>query len=100
MRRRAILGAIVGSGLLAITVFGQNPFREYAPWEGNPMPLPKDYNVPAEWTFARLMYPTTRHQFDWQSEYRRGFDWREGFTNWTIDYPRSDRHLALALRRL
>ena len=27
-------------------------------------------------------------------------DWREGYTNWTIDYPRSDRHLAAALRRL
>jgi hypothetical protein len=100
MRSRAILGAVVVSGLLAFTVFGQNPFREYPPWEPHRLTLPKDYNVPAEWTFARLMYPTTRYQFDWQSEYRRGFDWREGFTNWTIDYPRSDRHLALALRRL
>ena len=100
MRRRAILGGIVGSGVLALTMWGQNPFREYPSWEPHNMTLPKDYNIPAEWTFARLMYPTTHYQFDWQSEYRRGFDWREGFTNWTIDYPRSDRHLALALRRL
>jgi hypothetical protein len=46
------------------------------------------------------MYPTTHLQMDWQSEYRRGFDWRLGNTNWSIDYPRSDRHLALAVRRL
>jgi hypothetical protein len=100
MRRRAILGGIVGSGLLALTLWGQNPFREYPPWEPHNLVLPRDYNIPAEWTFARLMYPTTHYQFDWQSEYRRGFDWREGFTNWTIDYPRSDRHLAMAVRRL
>jgi hypothetical protein len=28
------------------------------------------------------------------------YDWHQGMTNWTIDYPRSDRHLALAIRRL
>jgi hypothetical protein len=100
MRRRAIIGGVLLSGLLAFTVFGQNPFREYPQWEQHNLELPRDYLVPAEWTFARLMFPTTHYQFDWQSEYRRGFDWREGFTNWTIDYPRSDRHLALALRRL
>ena len=86
----------MGSGLLALTLWAQNPFREYPSWEPHNMTLPKDYNIPAEWTFARLMYPTTHYQFDWQSEYRRGFDWREGNTNWTIDYPRSDRHLAAA----
>jgi hypothetical protein len=100
MTRRAVAGGAAGVCLLAFSLFGQNPFREYPAWEYNTFPLPKDYNVAAEWTFARLMYPTTRHRFDWQSEYRRGFDWREGFTNWTIDYPRSDRHLATALRRL
>ena len=46
------------------------------------------------------MYPTTGIDLDWQARYRRGFDWREGNTNWTIDYPRSDRHLASAVRRL
>ena len=76
------------------------PFREYPAWEYNNFPLPKDYQVPGEWTFARLMYPTTRYRIDWQSEFKRGYDWHEGNTNWTIDYPRSDRHLALAMRRL
>jgi hypothetical protein len=89
-----------GAGLLAFTLFAQNPFREYPAWEYYAEPRPADWQVPAEWTFARLMYPTTHHQFDWQSEWRRGWDWHEGNTNWTIDYPRSDRHLAMALRRL
>ena len=32
--------------------------------------------------------------------YGAGSDWREGGTSWTQDYPRADRHFALALRRL
>jgi len=86
--------------MMVCALFAQKPFHEYPAWENYELPAPPDYKVPAEWTFARLMYPTTRHQFDWQSEFRRGFDWREGFTNWTIDYPRSDRHLSIALKRL
>src|SRR4051795_3116066 len=100
MRSRAIIAGLSGLGLLAFTVFAQKPFREYPAWEHYEEPLPRDYQTPAEWTFARLMYPTTHHQIDWQSERKRGFDWREGNTNWTIDYPRSDRHLATAVRRL
>jgi hypothetical protein len=90
----------MGCGLVVCTLFAQNPFRQFPAWEYYDFPLPPDYQVPGEWTFARLMYPTTHLRFDWQSEYRRGFDWREGNTNWTIDYPRSDRHLAMAIRRL
>ena len=56
--------------------------------------------MPGEWTFARLMYPTRHLIFDWQSNLKHDFDWHDGNTNWTIDYPRSDRHLALAIRRL
>jgi hypothetical protein len=100
MRRRAIFAGVAGTGLLAITLFAQNPFREYPAWEHYDEPRPADWQMPGEWTFARLMYPTTSHRFDWQSEWKRGWDWREGNTNWTIDYPRSDRHLAMAVRRL
>jgi hypothetical protein len=82
------------------TLWAQDPFREYPAWEYNNFPLPPDYKVPGEWTFARLMYPTTPLNIDWQAEKKRGYDWHEGNTNWTIDYPRSDRHLALAIRRL
>jgi hypothetical protein len=91
---------IVGACVLACTLFAQKPFKEYPAWEYNNFPLPADYQTPGEWTFARLMYPTTHLHIDWQSEQRRGFDWHLGNTNWTIDYPRSDRHLALAIRRL
>jgi hypothetical protein len=100
MRRGRFLALAAGSVVLVCTLFAQKPFREYPAWEYNNFPIPPDYQVPGEWTFARLMYPTTHFRIDWQSEYRRGFDWREGNTNWTIDYPRSDRHLSAALRRL
>ncbi len=100
MRRGQFLALAVGCGIVVCTVFAQKPFREYPAWEYYDFPIPPDYQVPGEWTFARLMYPTTHFRIDWQSEYKRGFDWREGNTNWTIDYPRSDRHLSAALRRL
>ena len=100
MHRGYVLAVAVGCGLVVCTVCAQRPFREFPAWEYNNFPLPKDYLVPGEWTFARLMYPTTRRRIDWQSEFKRGYDWHEGNTNWTIDYPRSDRHLALAIRRL
>ena len=94
-----MLGAALGGLALAWSLFAlQDPFREYPAWEYNTYPLPPDWREPGEWTFARLMYPTSHIQIDWQ--FRPYFDWREGRTNWTIDYPRSDRHLAAAMRRL
>jgi outer membrane biogenesis lipoprotein LolB len=105
MPRGIILPCIAGAVLLACTLLAQKPFREYPGWEysrenGNGIAIPPDYKVPGEWTFARMMYPSTHHRIDWQSEFKRGYDWHEGNTNWTIDYPRSDRHLAQAIRRL
>ena len=76
----------------------QKPFREYPGWEYDQFPLPEDWQKPAEWTFARLMYPTYHVPFD--RFFRPFADWRQGGTNWTIDYPRSDRHLSAAVRRL
>ena len=38
------------------------------------------------------MYPSCRVQIDWQ--FRPYLDWRVGGTNWSIDYPRSDRRLT------
>src|ERR1035437_1799438 len=43
------------------------------------------------------MYHTFHIPIDWQF---RGLDWTHGNTNSTIDSPRSDRHLAAAVRRL
>jgi hypothetical protein len=64
------------------------PFKEYRAAEYNDFPLPPDYQNKTEWTRARLHYSSTR--------YRRG----GGDLNWTIDYPRSDRHLLEGVRRL
>ena len=62
-------------------------FREYQGWEYENFPVPPDFNVPSEWVFARFMY--------------RAIDSRYGRrNNWTTDYPRSDRHLSAAVRRL
>lgn len=62
-------------------------FREYPAWEYNNFPIPPDYQAPGEWVFARFMY-------------RAVPSWRGRLNNWTIDYPRSDRHLSAAVRRL
>jgi hypothetical protein len=65
------------------------PWRQYRGWEydENDVLLPPDYRTPAEWVFARFMY-------------RAVPTWRGRGNNWTIDYPRSDRHLSAAVRRL
>ena len=63
-------------------------FREYPAWEYNDYPIPPDYQVPGEWVFARFMYRAVPSY------------WGMRGINWTIDYPRSDRHLSAAVRRL
>ncbi len=62
-------------------------FREYHGWEYSNFPIPDDYAVPSEWVFARFMYRAVPM-------------WGARRNNWTIDYPRSDRHLSAAVRRL
>jgi len=95
--RRA--GAVIATSLLALTVVyaTQKPWREYPGVEYTKFPLPADYREPTEWAFARLMYPPV-------GRYYGGFEfmgsWKEGASNWTMDYPRSDRHLTTAIRRL
>jgi hypothetical protein len=63
-------------------------------------PLPPDYMNPAEWTFARLMYPTC-HSYQMRGCRRgEGDSWKLGMANWTIDFPAADRHVAQMVRRL
>jgi hypothetical protein len=88
--------------VLAGTVFGalyaQHLFREYPSVEGyERMPLPHDWQKPAEWTFARLMYPPG--PLDGYYPRFQG-DWRLGLSLWTQDFPKADRTLAAAVRRL
>ena len=74
---------------------GSSPFREYPGVEYENFPLPPDYQEKTEWVFARLMYPALPSY-----GFRGNPDWKHGNANWTIDYPRSDRHLSEAIRRL
>jgi hypothetical protein len=77
----------------------QLPWRDY-PGQDN-IALPADYQVPAEWAFARLMYPPYPGNIDGRR--RGGFgagDWKHGRSSWTTDYDAADRHVSVALRRL
>ena len=77
------------------------PWREYPGVEYNDFPIPPDYQEKTEWAFARLMYPPAvgvHGRYGWGRRMAR--DWREGRSSWTTDYPRSDRHFSLAIRRL
>src|SRR6266849_6085231 len=90
MRWRAAFW-LVGAAFALFSTWGvlraQRPFKEYPGAEYENFPLPPDWNEQTEWTRARLRYPAIR----------RGY---RGDTNWTIDYPRSDRHLLQGVRRL
>lgn len=89
-------GAIVGA--LAAVALAQQRFREYPSVEyGSHLSLPNDWDRPSEWTFARLMFPPGP-----LDGYRGRFDgpWQEGLSLWTQDYPRADRAMANAVRRL
>ncbi|MDE3164637.1 MAG: DUF4159 domain-containing protein [Acidobacteriota bacterium] len=95
--RRLLAAILLFLGVLS----AQRPFREYPGVEYNDFPLPPDFRDKAEWTFARLMYPPAYLGYGgrgWGRRFRG--DWREGRSNWTIDYPRSDRHFSQAMRRL
>lgn len=85
------------AGIVAGAVLAQR-FREYPSVEyGAHLPLPPDWQKAAEWTFARLMFPPGP-----LDGYRGRFDgpWQEGLSLWTQDYPRADRAMANAVRRL
>ena len=95
MRFRTAL-AIALTGLAALGVlWGQKPFREWPAIEYENFPIPPDANHPAEWTRARLRYP------DITGYTLRGSGRYFNFAGyWTMDYPRSDRHLLAGVRRL
>jgi hypothetical protein len=90
----------VGIAFLTALYSVERPFRVYLSMEPyDNVPVPPDWQEKTEWVFGRLMYP--QHPNARFGRYRFGAgDWREGGTSWTQDYPRADRHFALALRRL
>ena len=90
----------LGCGLACLTALyaWQRPFRQFPGVEYSlgEIPLPPDYQAKTEFGFARLMFPPGP-----LNGYRgRDWDWHEGNSLWTQDYPRADRHFLLAVRRL
>jgi hypothetical protein len=88
----------------AAALWAQRPFREYPGREYGNFPVPEDWQEKTEWVFARLMYPPSYNAhggfgYGYRSR-RSGGDWTQGYSSWTTDYPRSDRHFTQALRRL
>ena len=89
--RRALAALLVGVCLVGAALADPMRFREYPGVEYYDYELPTDFRQPAEWVFARLMYPS----IGWG-----GGSWQNGGTSWTIDYPKGDRHIAALIRRL
>src|ERR1035437_10995353 len=82
-------------GLAAWSVLrAQKPFKEWPAIEYVDFPVPDDYQTKHEWTRARLRYPDITG-YPERSYYGRAFP---GY--WTMDFPRSDRHLLAGVRRL
>ena len=96
-----VLFGFIGCLYAAVQRQVPRPFREYNGVEYGigEIPLPLDARVSSEWTFARLMFPGGANDAYCASGRFCG-DWREGATLWTQDFPRADRHFALAVRRL
>jgi hypothetical protein len=98
MRPRNLVRAFLAGSFLVGTIYAlHQPFREYPGVEYENFPLPHDYQEKTEWAFARLMYPPVG---PWYGGFQFLGDWRLGRSNWTMDYPRSDRHFSEAIRRL
>jgi hypothetical protein len=96
-----LVAAVVGLTTVSLCAF-QRPWRVYRSMEAyDNIPVPVDATEKADFIFARLMYPPNPHgQFSRPFRFGGRYDWREGGTSWTQDYPRADRHFAQALRRL
>jgi len=88
------LGVIVLLGVLR----AQRPFKEYPAIEYEDFALPSDWKEPHDWVRARLRYPDIfGYPDNPRFRMRDGQDWPG---QWTMDYPRSDRHLLQGVRRL
>jgi hypothetical protein len=92
MRYRTILTVAVMALLAWGVLRAQKPFKEWPAIEYEDFPIPPGADRPSEWTRARLRYPDI-------TGYPNGrFLGFAGY--WTMDYPRSDRHLLAGVARL
>jgi hypothetical protein len=76
----------------------QKPFKEYPAIEYENFPKPPDWEQKTEWVRARLRYPDIYGYPDHPRVVNRDGSAFAGY--WTMDYPRSDRHLLAGIRRL
>jgi hypothetical protein len=88
MRLRSAVVLVVTALIAWGVLHAQRPFKQYRAQEYEDFPLPEDYKQTTEWTRARLHYPSVYANSRYMD------------LNWTIDYPRSDRHLLQGVRRL
>lgn len=94
-RRLVIAASLIC--LAGTAVVAQKPFKSYPAMEYDDYPLPPDWNVKADWVLGRLRYPDV---YGYPFKTLTFQDGREFPGYWTMDYPRSDRHLLLGIRRL
>jgi hypothetical protein len=111
--RHALLVALFGFGA-GIALLAQRPFKEYPAIEYNNFPLPSDWNTKTDWVRARLRYPDIYGYPRYDYPFRKLFLQDKGLEYachpgsecidfpgyWTMDYPRSDRHLLAGVQRL
>jgi hypothetical protein len=93
MRKALVL---IGLGVCGI-LLAQKPFKDWPAIEYSDFPVPADWNQKAEWTRARLRYPDI-YGYPFSDLLMGGGRPFPGY--WTMDYPRSDRHLLEGVRRL
>jgi hypothetical protein len=102
MRPRSFyLPLLLGALLAAVSAYAAREFRVYRSFEeqADHTDLPPDWDKPAGFVVARLMYPTNFNAFGGFG-FRGGGNWRQGGTPWAVDYPKGDRYYASILRRL
>jgi hypothetical protein len=75
----------------------QKPWKEYPALEYENFPIPPDSTKKTEWVRARLRYPDI-YGYPFRTLFMR--DGRPFPGYWTMDYPRSDRHLLAGIKRL
>ena len=93
---RSRFAIVIGLALCGL-LLAQKPFKEYPAMEYTDFPLPKDWNQKAEWTRARLRYPDI---YGYPQQMLLNSDGSPFPGYWTMDYPRSDRHLLEGVKRL
>jgi hypothetical protein len=96
--RLTIVSCLVAVLSVSAVLRAQRPFKEYPAIEYENFPLPQDWNQKTEWVRARLRYPDI---YGYPDHLRFSMQNGGAFPGyWTMDYPRSDRHLLSGIRRL